>query len=131
MLKRGQRLSCPVLQCGVVAALRVTLEQRNGILVSADLHGIVLFREILVFGVAQLAQLFLVGVVVLENRARNFSTFQGLDFKNSNNESLKNLQGFEFQKRAYAPDVVPQRCVTRAAAELRSVAVSEKCHQRK
>ena len=40
MLKCREGLTCPVLQVRVVAALGITLKQRHGILVGADLHGI-------------------------------------------------------------------------------------------
>ena len=53
MLERGQGLACPILQFRIVATLRIAFEQRDGILVCADLHGVVLARKGFRFGITQ------------------------------------------------------------------------------
>src|SRR5258706_1104278 len=63
MLERGQGLACPVLQFRIVATLRIAFEQRDGVLVCADLHRVVLAREGFRVDITQLVQLAPGGVI--------------------------------------------------------------------
>jgi hypothetical protein len=51
VLQRRKGLAGPFLQFGVVAALGISLKQRDGILMRADLHWIILRREIFRLGI--------------------------------------------------------------------------------
>jgi hypothetical protein len=73
MLQRRKRLAGPLLQVGVLAAVGVTFEQGNRVLVSIDLHRIEIRRKVPARSVFQLVELALVRAV---ERGREFD----LDF---------------------------------------------------
>src|SRR5262249_44373664 len=58
-----KRLASPVLEIGVIAALGIAFEQRNRVLVGADLIGVEIRAEILARGILQLVELALVRTV--------------------------------------------------------------------
>ena len=57
VLERREGLAGPVLQVGIVAALRIALEQVDGILVRADLHGVEFGTEVFSFAAFNLSSL--------------------------------------------------------------------------
>src|SRR3954452_15860512 len=63
MLQCRQCLSRPILQFRIVAAFCVPFEQGYRVLVGADLHRVVLSGKIVWFGVSELIQLLLRGVI--------------------------------------------------------------------
>lgn len=63
MLQRGQCLASPVFQLRIITALRVAFEQRNRILMRANLHRIVFRGEVFRLGVTQFIEFFLRSVI--------------------------------------------------------------------
>src|SRR4051812_15359246 len=59
MLQGRQSLASPIFHLRIVAALGVSLEQRNGIFMGADLHSIILRRKILRFNATKFVKLAL------------------------------------------------------------------------
>src|SRR4051794_6375754 len=70
VLERRQRLAGPVLQCGIVAALGVALEQRHRVLMRADLVGVVVRAEIPARRALELVELALVRAVERRRKRR-------------------------------------------------------------
>src|SRR3954452_6148066 len=70
VLERRQRLAGPILQVGIVAALGVTLEQRDRILMGTDLVRIVIRAEVLAIRALELVELALMRAVERRRKGR-------------------------------------------------------------